>query len=103
MYSLICTYTGMFAKDRHYQKSKLAEKAKEEKGGKKETSPDSSSPAREEGEDSSDEDVLESDEECQRVLESGGRDRCAYFFWQGKGMSCNDNMHVHVHGLLFLY
>ena len=67
----ICTL-GMFAMDRQYQKSKSKSPSPPEK--KKETNTEDCS---------SDEDVIESDEECQRVLESGGRDRCAYFFWQG--------------------
>ena len=42
-----------------------------------------SSPKKIGDDDSSDEDVDESDDESKRVLESGGRDRVAYFFWQG--------------------
>ncbi|XP_011406645.2 PREDICTED: uncharacterized protein LOC100639454 [Amphimedon queenslandica] len=70
---------GMFAMDRQYQKSKSKSPSPPEK--KKEANPEDCS---------SDEDVVESDEECQRVLESGGRDRCAYFFWQGHHASINE-------------
>ena len=49
---------------------------------------------------SSDEDVIESDEECQRVLESGGRDRCAYF-WQGSYTCCTCTSIVYIMRILF--
>ena len=75
---------GMFAMDRQYQKLK----------SKSPSPPDKKKEARTE-DCSSDEDVVESDEECQRVLESGGRDRCAYFFWQGIVYNLRE-MHAHV-------
>ena len=68
---------GMFARDRKYQ-----QELKEKRLGKK----DGQGKSKEvHDDDSSDEDVDESDDETKRVLESGGRDRVAYFFWQGKG------------------
>ena len=33
---------------------------------------------------SSSESEADSDDECSKILESGGRDKCAYFFWQGR-------------------
>ena len=84
-------HLGMFAMDRQYQKTKSKSPSppendkRKDKGG---TADDCSS----------DEDVIESDEECQRVLESGGRDRCAYFFWQG--YTCCT---IHVVHVLLLY
>ncbi len=70
---------GMFAKDRAHQK-----KLREEKEGKStvQTPPvrKSAAPPGDECDSDSSE---EEDEEEKRMLESGGRDRCAYFFWQG--------------------
>ena len=40
-------------------------------------------PAKSNEDDSDSEAEVDNDEEYRRVLESGGRDRCAYFFWQG--------------------
>ena len=78
---------GLFARDRQYKKDMEAKKKDEGGagggvggggGGKEEVV------AKKKGDDSdSDSDFEASDEESQRVLESGGRDRCAYFFWQG--------------------
>ena len=70
---------GMFAQDRKYQKEQMLKKQgkmNEENDKKIKETKD---------EDSSDEEVNESDDESKRVLESGGRDKVAYFFWQGKG------------------
>ena len=68
--------SGPFAQDRLYRKKLQEQKegkvANEEKSVKKKTE-DSDSECSD----------IESDEEYRRVLESGGRDRCAYFFWQG--------------------
>ncbi len=66
---------GMFARDRQYQKDLNNKKNKQtdNKTLKKDITED----------ESSDEEVNEEDEESKRVLESGGRDRVAYFFWQG--------------------
>ncbi len=33
---------------------------------------------------SSSESEADSDDETSKILESGGRDKCAYFFWQGR-------------------
>ena len=76
----------MFARDRQYQKElekKLAAK-NGSKDTKKQDEIDNVQQTEEQEEQSSDEEVDNSDEECQRILESGGRDRCAYFFWQGE-------------------
>lgn len=69
---------GMFARDRKYQKevSKKKGQSVDETKVDKHVMDD----------DSSDEEVNDSDEESKRVLESGGRDRVAYFFWQGNGL-----------------
>ena len=79
---------GMFARDRKHQKQlKLEKERKDNKqdGGdsssvdvkkKKNTAEDEVNTSSEEEENS--------DDECQRILESGGRDRGAYFFWQGE-------------------
>ena len=67
---------GMFARDRQYQKelnNKKNKQTNDNKTVKKDITEDGSS----------DEEVNEEDEESKRVLESGGRDRVAYFFWQG--------------------
>ena len=68
--------SGPFAQDRLYRKKLQEQKegkvANEEKSVKKKAE-DSDSECSD----------IESDEEYRRVLESGGRDRCAYFFWQG--------------------
>ena len=79
---------GMFARDREYQRSLQAARegksAEAPAAGKKRRA---AAAAGEEGgvtdSDSSDE---ESEEE-KGLLESGGRDRCAYFFWQGQSHS----------------
>ena len=36
----------------------------------------------------------DNDDECKRILESGGRDRCAYFFWQGELLASCDHTEV---------
>lgn len=67
---------GGFAKDRQYHK--LLEK---ERGGSKEENQVVEEKVKDsDSESDSDED---SGDEVQRILESGGRQRCAYFFWQG--------------------
>ena len=69
---------GPFARDRQYQKG-LADKQRgttpPEGAKNEELSKGSLSDAS---------DVEENDEESRRILETGGRDRCAYFFWQGE-------------------
>lgn len=76
---------GMFARDRKYQRSLQAAK---QAGGRSPAAPadDKDSKAekrpRSELSDSEGSDADE-DDECKRILESGGRVRCAYFFWQG--------------------
>ena len=70
---------GPFARDRQYRKD-LEEKrrgASPPEAAKKEEMNSTGSLS-----DASD--VEENDEESRRILETGGRDRCAYFFWQGK-------------------
>lgn len=74
----------MFARDRKYQRSlqaqqegRLAAAPADDKDSKAEKR------ARSELSDSEGSDEDE-DDECKRILESGGRERCAYFFWQGK-------------------
>ena len=77
---------GLFAKDRKYQKESLEKQLAKQHGVNRENGKtrDSPSKKRQMGEDdSSDEEVNESDDETRKFLESGGRDRCAYFFWQG--------------------
>ena len=68
--------SGPFAQDRKYRK-----RLQEQKEGK---IPNGEKSVKKKKEDSDSEcSDVESDEEYRRVLESGGRDRCAYFFWQG--------------------
>lgn len=84
---------GLFAKDRKYQKESLEKQLAKQHGVNRENGKTSDSPStkRKMGEDdSSDEEVNESDDETRRFLESGGRDRCAYFFWQGERASINE-------------
>ena len=80
--------------DRQYQKTKSKSPSPPENDKRKDK-------GRTADDCSSDEDVIESDEECQRVLESGGRDCCAYFFWQGT--CCTYMLYIHVVHLLLLY
>ena len=76
---------GMFARDRRYQRSLLAKQS----GGRSAAEPadDRNSKAekrpKSELSDSEQSDG-DDDDECKRILESGGRERCAYFFWQGE-------------------
>ena len=71
---------GIFARDRAYQKS-----LQEAKNGKPPpTKKEKRAPVPGEESESDSDAEEEEDEEQKRVLESGGRDRCAYFFWQGK-------------------
>ena len=77
---------GMFAKDRQHQKR--LKKEKECKGNKQEGSDSSADEKKkknsaEDEVNTSSEEEENSDDECQRILESGGRDRGAFFFWQG--------------------
>ncbi len=72
---------GMFARDRQYQKDLATKRDKsaspvEAPKKVKSSSSDLSEPS----------DVEENDEESRRILETGGRDRCAYFFWQGESV-----------------
>ncbi len=72
---------GAFARDRQYQKDLAAKQSRSsspETPKKKEERKFSSSELSEAS------DVEENDEESRRILETGGRDRCAYFFWQGE-------------------
>jgi hypothetical protein len=75
---------GMFARDRRYQRSLQAAK----QGGRSPAAPanDKESKAKKRPRSElSDSEGSEADEddEYKRILESGGRERCAYFFWQG--------------------
>lgn len=79
---------GPFARDRKYQKELQAKREGTggggQAGGKGEATSDEKKRTRKEDDDSDSEDDLDSsDEESRRILESSGRDRCAYFFWQG--------------------
>ena len=67
--------TGGFARDRILNK-KRTKKEEEPKAISSDTGGVKDS-------DSSEDEDKESDDEVRRVLESSGRDRCAYFFWQG--------------------
>ncbi len=71
---------GIFARDREYQRS--LQQAKEGKAPpvKKEKR----APAPGDLLDSDSDPEEEENEEEKKMLESGGRDRCAYFFWQGE-------------------
>ena len=79
---------GMFAKDRQHQKRLKQEKeSKENKLEGNDSSADEKKKKKNSAEDevnTSSEEEENSDDECQRILESGGRDRAAFFFWQGK-------------------
>lgn len=74
--------TGGFARDRELNRKLL-------RGNSNSNKPATSVPSRVDNEDSDDNDDKDSEEgdesgdEVRRILESGGRDRCAYFFWQG--------------------
>lgn len=68
--------SGMFARDRKYQKEKAGKSGEvlgSSANGAKSINND----------DSSDDDLDKLDDDSRKVLESGGRDCCAYFFWQG--------------------
>ena len=70
---------GPFARDRQYQKSLL--NSNNGRGGEVDGT---KSGRKKENENESDSDSeVDSDDECHKILESGGRDRCAYYFWQG--------------------
>ena len=74
---------GIFAQDRAYQKS-----LREAREGKAEAAA-SKQPAAAPSKECDDSDASEEEEE-EDVLESGGRDRCAYFFWQGDNCTVNE-------------
>ena len=78
---------GIFARDRAYQKS-LQDAAQH---GNSSTKAEVRLPAA--GEDSGS-DCSEDEDEGEQMLESGGRDRCAYFFWQGEREVFNVQMPV---------
>ena len=69
---------GMFARDRAYQKSLLQAKGVVPEVKKPVRQPDDSDSSADE------------EEEEEDVRESGGRDRCAYFFWQGNHCTINE-------------
>ena len=77
---------GMFARDRKHRKQLKQEK--ERKGNKPQGSDSSADEKKKNSADdevhTSSEEEDNSDDECQRILESGGRDRAAFFFWQGR-------------------
>ena len=81
--------SGPFAQDRRYKKGLQAKREGTgggggQAGGKGEVASDEKKKARNMDDDSDSESNLDSsDEESRRILESSGRDRCAYFFWQG--------------------
>ena len=72
--------TGGFARDRLLNKKQS--KKKDEPSSMKASSSDTGGGSDSESDSSEDKDENSGDE-VQRVLESGGRERCAYFFWQG--------------------
>ena len=76
---------GMFARDKIYQREKSQEKGKNMDNNKLNNKLCSPPPATDTVEDdcSSDDDLDKLDDDSRKVLESGGRDCCAYFFWQG--------------------
>lgn len=72
---------GLFARDREYQRS--LQEARN--GGKTvQQTPPKKKRGNAPGEDFDSDSSDEENEEEKRLLESGGRDRCAYFFWQGE-------------------
>ena len=72
---------GGFARDRQYRK--LLEKKSEGKNGDNGLIDEKKEREKEREKDSDESDSGEDSDEVRRILESGGRDRCAYFFWQG--------------------
>lgn len=84
---------GMFARDRRHRKQVNSEKKKagEKKQGGDDSTDEKKKRKKEKVEEvnTSSEEEDNSDDECQRILESGGRDRGAYFFWQGE---CTGNL-----------
>jgi hypothetical protein len=74
---------GIFARDRAYQKS--LQEAREGKAGEAAPSKQAAAAPSKECDDSD-----ASEDEDGDVLESGGRDRCAYFFWQGDHCTVNE-------------
>ena len=77
----------MFARDRKYQRSLQAQqKGRSAAAPADDKDNKAEKRARSELSDSETSDV-DDDDECRRILESGGRERCAYFFWQGNAQS----------------
>ena len=73
---------GPFAQDRQYRRDKAVEK--ERASPPADTKKEQKNAPKKEGTLSDESDVEENDEESRRILETGGRDKVAYFFWQGE-------------------
>lgn len=75
----------MFARDREYQRSLQA--AREGKSAQAPPADKKRRAAAAAGEVTDSDSSDDESEEEKGMLESGGRDRCAYFFWQGENDS----------------